>query len=128
MEYWSRLAGGYDEAMVLVAVAAITTDRLSRTKMTDEQLNLKNPLPAETYAKCSIQAIAAATGLNRETARRKVNQLIERGYLTKTSRNSVAFRLGFQQEQSVIDAVTAQLEAFRRTADAFVRDGVLLSR
>lgn len=128
MEYWSRLAGGYDEAMVLIAVAAITTDKLSRAPMTDYQMDLRNALDREIYARCSITSIAEATGLNRETARRKVNELVERGYLQRAGRGSVAFRAGFQQEPLVRDAVNAQLEAFRRTAEALVRDGVLILR
>lgn len=125
MEYWSRLAGGYDEAMILVAVGAIKTDKLSRTQMTDYQLDLANPLDQSTYAECSIASIAQATGLHRETARRKVNDLIKRGYLQRAGRSSVIFREGFQQEPFVQDAIDAQLEAFRRTAEKLVRDGVL---
>jgi hypothetical protein len=45
------VAGGYDEAMILVVVAAITTDRLLSTRLSDEELDLNNPLPAETCAK-----------------------------------------------------------------------------
>jgi len=125
MEYWSRLAGGYDEAMVLVAVAAIKTDKFSRAQMSEDQMDLQNPLDQSAYAKCSISSIAEATGLNRETARRKVNDLVERGYLERVGRSSVVFRTGFQQEAVVQEAVDAQLEAFRRTAEALVRDGIL---
>lgn len=125
MENWRRVAGRYDEAMILVAVAAITTDRLSRTQMTTYEMDLRNPLDQATYATCSITSIAEATGLNRETARRMVNDLVKRGYLERAGRGSVVFRSGFQQEMLVQDVIDAQLEAFRRTAEALVRDGVL---
>lgn len=125
MEYWSRVAGDYDEAMIAVAVAAITTERLTRRKLTDEQMDLDYPLPRELYSKCTVQAVAQATGLNRETARRKINNLVERGLLEKTGPRSIMFRQGFPQEQFVAKLIDDQLEAFRRTADALLRDGVL---
>ena len=125
MENWSRVARDYDEAMIAVAVAAITTERMTRGKPTDEQMSLEHPLPRELYAKCSVQAVAQATGLNRETARRKINSLVERGLLEKTGPNSIVFRRGFPQEALVAELIDDQLEAFRRTADALLRDGVL---
>ena len=61
MENWSRISTDYDEAMICVAVAAITTERLTRRKLTEEEANLEVPLPRKLYAKCSVQAVAAAT-------------------------------------------------------------------
>lgn len=125
MENWSRIADDYEEAMIAVAVAAITTERLTRRRLTAEQLDLGHPLSRELYGKCSIQAVAQATGLNRETARRKINNLVERGLLEKAGPGSIMFRHGFPQEKFVADVIDDQLEAFRRTADALLRDGVL---
>lgn len=125
MENWSRIAGDYDEAMIAVAVAAITTERLTRRKLSTEQMDLRHPFPRDLYTKCSVQAVAHATGLNRETARRKINNLVQRGLLEKTGSNSIMFRPGFPQEQMVAELIKDQLEIFRRTADALLRDGVL---
>ena len=125
MENWSRVAADYDEPMSAVAVAAITTERLTRKKLTAEQMDLEHPLPRELYAQCSVQAVAQATGLNRETARRKINGLVERGLLEKTGPSSIMFRHGFPQEQFIAELIEDQLESFRRTADALLRDGVL---
>ena len=125
MENWRRISEDYDEAMIAVAVAAITTERLTRTKLTDEQMNLEHPLPRELYAKCTVQAVAHAIGLNRETTRRKINNLIERGLLEKTGPSSIMLRQGFPQEPLIADLIANQLEAFRSTAEALVRDGVL---
>lgn len=125
MENWSRIADDYDEAMIAVAVAAITTERLIRKELTAEQMNLSYSLPPALYAKCSVQGVAHATGLNRETARRKINNLVERGLLVRTGTSSIMFRDGFPQQKMVAELIDDQLEAFRRTADALVRDGVL---
>lgn len=126
MENWDRLVEGYDEAMIVVAIAAISTERMTRRPLSEEELNLANRLPHDQYSKCTIQAIAQATGLNRETARRKIKKLIERGVLEKATSGSIIFRPGFQQQQFVSQLISAQLEVFRRTADALVRDGVLM--
>ena len=125
MENWDRLVEGYDEAMIVVAVAAISTERMTRRPLSEQELNLATRLPRERYSKCTIQAIAPATGFNRETARRKINKLIERGVLEKAQSGSIMFRPGFQQQPFVSQLIAAQLEVFRRTADALVRDGVL---
>ena|SRR5579884_297081 len=125
MENWSRVSKDYDEAMIAVAVAAITTERLTRVKLTDEEMDLGHPLPRKLYGKCTVQAIAQATGLNRETARRKVNSLVNRGMLERTGDGSILLRQGFPQEQFIAELIDDQLEAFRRTADALLRDGVL---
>ena len=125
MENWAGIVEGYDEAMIVVSVAAISTERMTRRPLSEEELSLANRLPSERYSKCTVQAIAQATGLNRETARRKINRLIERGILEKAQSGSIMFRPGFQQQQIVSQLISAQLEVFRRTADALLRDGVL---
>ena len=125
MENWAGIVEGYDEAMIVVSVAAISTERMTRRPLSEEELNLANRLPSERYSKCTIQAIAQATGLNRETARRKINRRIERGILEKAQSGSIMFRPGFQQQQIVSQLISVQLEVFRRTADALLSDGVL---
>ena len=45
--------------------------------------------------KVNISSIAHATGLNRETARRKINDLVEQDLLTQFEDGSVGFRPGW---------------------------------
>lgn len=125
MENWSRISKDYDEAMIAVAVGAITTERMTRISPPPEHLDLSHPFPRELYAKCTIQAIAHATGLNRETARRKINNLVSRGVLERGTGNTVLLREGLPQEKFIASIIKDQLEAFRRTANALIRDGVL---
>jgi hypothetical protein len=125
MENWSRVSKDYDEAMIAVAVAAITTERMTRMKPSAEHLDLKHPLPRNLYAKCTVQAVALATGLNRETARRKINNLVSKGVLERGTGNTVLLREGLPQEQFIAAVIKDQLEAFSRTANALIRDGVL---
>jgi hypothetical protein len=126
MENWREAAGGYDEAMILLAVVAITSERLVRSGLEPELENLNVALPEGQLANCSISSIAAATGLNRETARRKVQQLAASGLLESVGRASVRFTAGLLQERSTRELVRTQLEAFARTADQLVRDGAII--
>lgn len=125
MENWSRAAGGYDEAMIVVAVVAITSERLMRSGVPTGYEKLEQAFPVENLAPCSISSIAAATGLNRETARRKVDQLVQAGFLTRSKAGGVRFRDGLLQDPRTIELISSQLEAFRRAAEGFIRDEVL---
>jgi DNA-binding MarR family transcriptional regulator len=128
MENWRTQAGGYDQAMILIAIVAISSERLTRGTMPEYLENLEQPFPNEHLAQCSISSIAAATGLNRETARRKVNDLVERGLLVRVRRGEVRFVDGLLQQEGALELVAAQLEAFRRTAESLMRAGVLTAR
>jgi hypothetical protein len=124
MENWRRQAGGYDEAMILVAVVSITSERLLRQELPGQLQDLAQPLPAERLGDCNISSIAAATGLNRETARRKITGLVEAGFLERVG-TRVRVREGVLQEASVFELIRSQLEAFARTNDSLLRDGIL---
>lgn len=126
MENWRRAAGGYDEAMILVAVVAITSEKFIRGGLPEHLEDLRIPLPTQELGRCSASSIAAATGLNRETARRKVADLVAKGFLVKVGRSAIMFRPGILQDGGTLQLIEQQLESFRRTADSLVRDGVLI--
>ena len=124
MENWKHDVDDYDRAMILVAVGAITAERLRRGESSPAQATLGNPLPSNEIAKCNVSSIAAATGLNRETTRRKVDGLIQLGLLTRVD-GSITFAPGVVQEQSTQDLVRRQLDDIVRTGNELLRDGVL---
>lgn len=126
MENWRRLAGGYDEAMILVAVVAITSPRLSNRKIPEEFESLDRVLPESEFGPCNVSSIAAAVGLNRETTRRKVEKLIEGEFLRKDAVGNVRLRSGLTQEESTRALIDTQLEAIRRVSENFLRDGVFI--
>ena len=125
LELWREVTGGHEESLVLMAVIAITGDRLTRTDVTPELRNLDNPVPRELLGRCNISSIAIATGLNRETARRVINRLIERGILERSANRSINFTAGRMQGPNAYRISGIQLEEFTRTANALLRDGVL---
>ena len=125
MENWKHDVDDYDRAMILVAVAAITAERLLRGGHSQSHAALNEPLPPELMARCNVSSIASATGLNRETTRRKVDSLIEKGLLVRLANGTITFAPGIVQEQSTQELVRRQLEDIVRTGNDLLRDGVL---
>lgn len=125
MENWKHDVDDYDRAMILVAVAAITAERLLRGAPPEGYAALDEPLPPSLMAKCNVSSIASATGLNRESTRRKVDSLIENGLLSRDGNGAITFAPGVIQAQSTQELVRRQLEDVIRTANDLVRDGVV---
>ncbi|HEX8585853.1 MAG TPA: hypothetical protein VF680_15770 [Allosphingosinicella sp.] len=125
MENWRNDVRDYDQAMILVAIVAISAERLTRAALDAEGKNLEIPIAPDELAPCNISSIAAATGLNRETARRKVNELVEAGYLVKSDAGVVNFAPGRLRNAETLKMIRKQLEALTRTVSDLVRDGVL---
>jgi hypothetical protein len=126
MENWRQDVDDCEKALILVAVIAISGERFTRGEDLEEELkSLRTIFPQDRLPKCNISSIAAATGLNRETARRKVNELIEAGYLVRSAGGMISFASGILQRASTIDLVRKQLDAVARTANELMRDGVL---
>ena len=125
MENWRAGVGDNESAMILLAVVAITGERLTRTELPEAYRDVATPLPPGYAAGCNISSIAAATGLNRETTRRKVSTLIERGYLARSEQGEICYPAASQQDPATLEFVARQLEAVTRFANDSLRDGVL---
>lgn len=100
MEHWREAAGNYNSAMILMAIVAISSEKLTRIALPTEYRALKNAVHDEALTPCNISSIAAASGFNRETARRYANQLIDDGILTRTEGGSIRFVEGFVRRQA----------------------------
>ncbi|MEA3011052.1 MAG: hypothetical protein QOJ91_2744 [Sphingomonadales bacterium] len=125
MENWRAGVGDNESAMILLAVVAITGERLTRADLPEDLRSVAVPLPPGYAAGCNISSIAAATGLNRETTRRKVSALIGRGFLARSEGGEICFPIHRQQDPATFDFVARQLEAVTRFANDALRDGVL---
>ena len=125
MELWRRGTRDSDTAMILVAVAAITSERFTRGGLTEGQRSLEEDLPYDMLASCNVSSIAAATGLNRETARRRVNALVKSGLLVRSERGEIAFPPGRLQEPETHALIRKLLEAVTRFVNESIKDGVL---
>src|SRR5687767_2633330 len=125
MENWRAGVGDNESAMILLAVVAITGERLTRAELPEALRSVSTALPPGYAAGCNISSIASATGLNRETTRRKVSSLIERGYLSRTEQGDIGFPAARQQDPETLEFLNRQLEAVARFANDSIRDGVL---
>jgi hypothetical protein len=125
MENWRQDVGDNDSAMILLSVIAICGERLTRTDLPEALRNVATPLPPGFAAECNVSSIAASTGLNRETTRRKVNALIEAGYLERSDDGEIGYPASRTQDPATLDFVRKQLEALTRFANDALRDGVL---
>jgi hypothetical protein len=128
MELWRRGTRDSDTAMIMVAIAAITAERFTRGGLEDDQKTLDWTMPLDKLAPCNVSSIAAATGLNRETARRRVNALVRAGALIRSKGGEIAYPLGRMQDPETARLVRKLLEAVLRFANESVKDGVIRSR
>ena len=124
---WVQMFGDMDTAAIVMAVVAIASERLMRAGLGSELETLAQPLPEGVLAHCNISSIAAATGLNRETTRRKVDQLIQKGLLVREN-SSIRLAPGFTQEKAAMNLVTAQLDELRKAVNDLLRMGALTVR
>jgi predicted transcriptional regulator len=127
MENLRRPFKDYESGVILVAIAAIVGERLTRTTLERDLQTLATPIPTTLLTKCNVHSIAAATGINRETTRRKVNKLIAAGLLERAEDGSIRFSPGFSQREEPSAMIRAQLETVIRTVNELVREGVVTS-
>lgn len=131
MENWRSLqitAWGsvmdYESTMIVMAIIVISAEKLLRTDLDSELETLAQPLPQERLSRVNFSSIAAATAINRETVRRKVSDLLERGVVVRDE-DGVRMAHGSIKFESLREIIDAQLDAVTRTANHLSRVGIL---
>jgi hypothetical protein len=124
MEHWRTLIAqvsgkmpDYERTMILGAIITISTEKLIRAELEPNLRNLLFPLPTGMLATCNVTSIAAAVGLNRETVRRKVNELIEDELVSRTENGGLQIGPGLLELPILRETLLAQLELLRRTVN-----------
>ena len=126
MESWRGVLDDHDCLMAMMAVAVINTESLTRKKLAEQSVaDLNNAVPLDMLRRCSISSVALATGLNRETARRKIAYLIERKFLAKCPNGHVYLHPELPIREQIVETVQSQLDVFTKTANALLRDRTL---
>lgn len=125
MEKWRRTLTDYDCVMIMISVIAIGTARLTRSEFPPAFRSLAVPIEPALLGKVNIAGIAHATGLNRETARRKVGELIEREMLVRHPDGGIGLSPGLIQEKRIAEQVRGQLGEIAAVAEQLARMGVL---
>ena len=134
MENWRRvqiaLTGrpfDYESTMILMAVVTIGADRLLRSGLPPELQSLEQELPGELISNVNLSSIAAATAIPRETVRRKLRGLEERG-LVMREKKKVIMGKGVLQHEALREIIRLQLDAMTLTIRQLSRLEVLVMR
>jgi hypothetical protein len=128
MHNWKNRLPDLETTAVVMAVLAIRAERLTRSDPDQVLLSLKDQTPQHILARCNVASVAAATGLNRETARRKVKWLIEEGVLHREDNGSLAFVPGILQLPETAELAHRQLALLVRTTNKLIDAGILKHR
>lgn len=124
LEIWRRGRHDPQNVLIILAVISITSEKFMRADLEARYHALGEYLPIERLQGCNVASIAAATGMNRETVRRRVRQLLETGSLVRTDSGDIALSPGKVGQDSAADLVRRQLEALAKFANDSLRDGV----
>lgn len=89
------------------------------------EYNATAVLPREWVVPISRSAIAAATGLPRETVRRHVAQMIESGLFVEDPRGGVTVVPGMIQDRGFEPLLESLLVEFTRTTESLMRADVI---
>lgn len=119
---------GWSPSVVLIycTVAVGNIQKLIRERSVPaEYSSATTVLPRELVVPMSRSAIAAATGLPRETVRRHVVQMIEGGLLVEDPRGGVTVVPGMVQDRGFEPLLETLVTEFARTTEALLRAGVI---
>ncbi|HEV2595072.1 MAG TPA: hypothetical protein VGU01_07730 [Sphingomicrobium sp.] len=132
MENWRSVQIGmmgsvldYETTMILMAIIVISAEKLLRTELDPELQTLTQRLPRNKTSKVNLSSIASATAINRETVRRKVNDLQKAGLIIRDE-DGIRIPEGIVDLDLLRQIIDAQLEAITRTVNQLSKLGVLL--
>jgi hypothetical protein len=111
--------------LICSTVAVANVQKLMRERTVPAEYAGTQLLPREWVVPISRSAIAAATGLPRETVRRQVAQLVAQGRLAEDPRGGITAPSGFLAQECCAAALEPLMTDFARTAEALLRAGVI---
>jgi hypothetical protein len=126
LEHWrSHLGVDHDSALIILATAAITMEKFTRLDFDPELKDIRSAMPSELLTRCNISSIAAATGLNRETTRRKVQALAKAGVLLTDRKGSFRLSPDYTLSVGTTEMLRSQLQTVVRATNELLKDGIL---
>jgi Fic family protein len=100
--------------LIVISVTAIGAEKFLRSGLQEDLHDLRVAMPTDRLAKCNLSSIAAATGLNRETVRRKVNWLLQAGILEREASGAIRASATVAARPEVQKLIAMQIEALRQ--------------
>jgi DNA-binding IclR family transcriptional regulator len=125
MERLREQTGDHTSALVLLAVIAITSEKLTRADLEPRLRSIEEAVSPERLTKCNVSSVASATGMNRETTRRYVIRLTSRGVLERARDGTIAFSPGYIQRHEVGQVLQFELEIISRSVGELLKMGAL---
>jgi hypothetical protein len=126
LEHWRlHLGVDQDSALIILATAAITMEKFTRLNFDPELRDIRSTMPPEILSRCNVSSIASATGLNRETARRKVQSLMDSGILVSDSKGSIRLSPDYTRSVPTREMLRLQLQTVIQATNGFLRDGIV---
>ena len=126
MEHWrSHLGIDTDSALIVLATLSVTMEKLTRSEIEPALRDLKRTMPPDRLTKCNVSGIAEATGLNRETARRKVNALVDSGILLRDNEGWLRVRPEYTRTVPTAALLKCHLETLVQASNEFLREKVV---
>lgn len=126
MERWRRLVDDNDSAMIMMAVALINTENLTKRDLLEKGIaDLREGARPNLLRRCNVSSVALATGINRETARRKVAQLTERGFLKRDTAGHVHLHPQLSIRADMVSTVHSQLETLAKAANELLHENIM---
>ncbi|OYY67862.1 hypothetical protein [Sphingomonas sp. 28-63-12] len=113
------------ELLIYLTVCVANVQKLMRERSIPDHFTATAILPREWVVPISRNAIASATGLPRETVRRQVERLIERGLLIEDCRGGVTPPAGVIEMLGLAPMLEPLLAEFTKTAEQLARIGVI---
>jgi hypothetical protein len=111
--------------LIYCTVSVGNIQKLMRQRSVPAEWTATATLPREMVIPMSRSAIAAATGLPRETVRRHVAQMIESGMLVEDPRGGVTVTPGAIPARGLETLLDPLITEFARTAETLLRADVL---
>lgn len=124
-EYRRTIARDLDSVVVVLAVIAIALERPLRARADITLYDVKNAIAINEVTPCNVASIAAATGLNRETARRKVNNLVRRGVLRKLAGGAIVFADEMRTNPALADMLCRQVNEVVRLTNILLQHDII---
>jgi DNA-binding transcriptional regulator YhcF (GntR family) len=106
-----------DTTMIVMAVVAIGAEKFIRGELEPELHNLKASMPEGRLNAPNVSSIAAATGINRETVRRKVLHLAKIGLLEREEGGGLRVPASFAGRDELRYVIRSQVDAIERTVN-----------
>lgn len=126
LEHWrSHFGLDTSSALVVLATASITMEKFTRSDLEPELRDIRHSMPPERLTKCNIASIAAATGMGRESARRKVHALLKAGIIIRGSEGALRLSPDYTRLVPTDAMLRAHLETLVSATNDLLRDNML---